>query len=568
MVMIGDDSNKVLTDWETGTELALSSNVIEVFQGSSGNDILNGTEGNDIIEGLDGNDVLIGKGGDDTLNGGNGIDRIKETADTDFILTDTQLIGNGTDQLISIERATLIGGAGDNIIDASAFTLSGVSLRGEAGHDLLIGTINNDTLSGGFGFDTLDGGEGIDWLQERGDFDFIILYDDLLILENSNGVFGLHSFQNIERARLTGGKSDNYIDASFFSKGPVNLSGKEGMDGLVGTVHNDTLSGGKDDDTLDGGDGIDLLRETADVDFTLTNSKLTGNGNDDLYSIERATLTGGKSDNRLDASAFVGTVTLNGKAGNDTLIGGTDNDRLIGGDGDDALIGGAGNDTLSGGTGNNFLDGGEGIDWLQETGDFNFFFYDDGLLYVESLDGGVSAIHSLQNIERVRLTGGESDNIIDASLVSNTPVSMNGKAGNDTLIGGTSHDRLIGGDGNDQLVGGAGNDTLTGGSGGDRFDFSSPNQGIDRITDFSVSEDLIGISAQGFANGGLTANAVISADQFYIGTGATDADHRFIYNQNNGALFFDADGTGTTSQIQIATLSKGLAMTHANIFVI
>lgn len=462
----------------------------------------------------------------------------------------------------------MIGGAGDNIIDASAFTQGGVSLRGEAGHDTLIGTINNDTLSGGTGSDILDGGEGIDWLQETGDFDFI-LYDDLLSIENSNGVFGLHSLQNIERARLTGGKGDNALYAANFSKGPVNLNGKGGMDVLVGTVHNDTLSGGKDDDVLDGGDGIDLLRETADVDFTLTNTILTGNGNDALYSIERATLTGGKSDNRLDASAFTaGAVTLNGKAGNDTLIGGTENDRLIGGDGDDELVGGAGNDTLSGGTGNNVLNGGEGIDWLQETGDFNFFFYDDGLLYVESLDGGVSAIHSLQNIERVRLTGGESDNIIDASLVSNTPVSMNGKAGNDTLIGGTSHDRLIGGDGNDQLVGGAGNDTLTGGSGGDRFDFSSPDQGIDRITDFSVSEDLIGISSGGFANGGLTANAVISADQFYIGTGATDADHRFIYNQNNGALFFDADGTGTTTQIQIATLSKGLAMTHANIFIV
>jgi Ca2+-binding RTX toxin-like protein len=99
------------------------------------------------------------------------------------------------------------------------------------------------------------------------------------------------------------------------------------------------------DDSLNGGSGIDRLIESGDVNFTLTNTNLTGNGSDTLNSIESANLTGGTSNNILNASAFgLGSVTLNGNAGNDTLTGGTSGDILIGGSGNDILTGGSGND--------------------------------------------------------------------------------------------------------------------------------------------------------------------------------------------------------------------------------
>ncbi len=132
------------------------------------------------------------------------------------------------------------------------------------------------------------------------------------------------------------------------------------------------------------------------------------------------------------------------------------------------------------------------------------------------------------------------------------------KVGNDVLTGGA---------GNDNLVGNLGIDTLTGGTGSDRFTFNSPNQGIDKITNFVVIDDTIAVSAAGFASG-LTANAPITAAQFRIGTGATTASHRFIYNSTNGGLFFDPDGNGLSSQVQIATLDTGLPMTNNDIFVI
>lgn len=75
------------------------------------------------------------------------------------------------------------------------------------------------------------------------------------------------------------------------------------------------------------------------------------------------------------------------------------------------------------------------------------------------------------------------------------------------------------------------------------------------------------VSKAGFG-GGLTTGAAITAAMFKIGARAGDASDRFIYNQNTGALFFDSDGTGTTGQIQFATLSTGLALTNVDISVV
>jgi Ca2+-binding RTX toxin-like protein len=423
--------------------------------GTADTDRLKGTEKNEQIFGDAGNDILSGGGGNDLLDGGEGIDRVKETADVNFTLEDDRLLGESANgipliinELISIERATLIGGESDNIIDASGFTKSGVTLDGKDGFDTLIGTSHNDTLIGGEGNDILNGGEGIDRVKVIADVD-MTLADDLLYAD------WIDQLISIEEATLIGGKSDNHINASDFTLGAVKLDGKAGNDRIVGGLHNDILTGGEGNDILEGGSGIDRVQETANVDFLLTDSQLIGNGIDLLYSIERATLTGGNSNNRLDASDFsLGAVRLNGKGGDDILFGGTDNDRLNGGDG------------------------------------------------------------------------------------------------------------------NDILVGGEGKDTLIGGLGRDSFEFYAATQGLDRIRDFSVSEDIIGISAEGFGNIEPTANGFISANQFHLGTGATDANHRFIYNQNNGALFFDSDGTGATAQVKIATLSAGLAMTHMNIVII
>lgn len=268
-------------------------------------------------------------------------------------------------------------------------------------------------------------------------------------------------------------------------------------------------------------------------------------GNDTIYGWAK----GGN-----DSSAS-GNDTLNGLAGNDKLYGGTGNDTLNGGKYDVysryQIYTGGGNDLLSGGAGNDLLFGGQSF-----ASDFYYMDAQDD----DTLIGGLGD----------DTLYGEEDNDI-----------LYGKAGNDLLIGGgdndtalignevfslDGNDTLIGGAGNDTLIGSSGKDTLTGGPGADSFSFSAANQDVDTITDFVPVNDTIVVSAAGFG-GGLTAGAAITPAQFRLGSSASDANDRFIYNQNTGTLFFDEDGKGKTEQVKLATLSTGLAMTNADISV-
>jgi Ca2+-binding RTX toxin-like protein len=76
--------------------------------------------------------------------------------------------------------------------------------------------------------------------------------------------------------------------------------------------------------------GFDVVSETADTNFILNNTTLTGNGRDTLRNIEQVRLTGGNNDNLLDAIGFtLGSVFLDGGNANDTLIGGSSADMFI-----------------------------------------------------------------------------------------------------------------------------------------------------------------------------------------------------------------------------------------------
>lgn len=194
-------------------------------------------------------------------------------------------------------------------------------------------------------------------------------------------------------------------------------------------------------------------------------------------------------------------------------------------------------DTIVGGLGENIIDGGGSNDSIV------------GSIFADTLKGGSG---------NDSLTGGNGNDRLD------------GGSGNDSLLGGNGDDIILAGSGNDTLIGSMGNDTLTGGSGNDFFRFNAPNEGIDRITDFKVGEDSIGISASGFG-GGLMAGIPLSSSQFRSGAGVTTANNttqKIIYDSTTGALFFDDDGNGSNSALQIATLNSRLALNHQAFMVI
>ncbi|MCK0505569.1 CAP domain-containing protein [Aromatoleum anaerobium] len=142
--------------------------------------------------------------------------------------------------------------------------------------------------------------------------------------------------------------------------------------------------------------------------------------------------------------------------------------------------------------------------------------------------------------------------------------TLSGTTGNDVIFGLGGADKLYGRAGADQLDGGTGNDWLWGGA--DIFVFDAPFVGaVDRITDFSPADDTIRLENAiftGLVTGGLSTAA------FHAGTKAHDATDRVIYDAGTGAVYFDADGTGTMAAQQFAQLTPGLVVTQTDFYVI
>ena len=234
-------------------------------------------------------------------------------------LTNSALTGLGTDTLTGISAAMLTGDGGNNALDAGAFS-GPVKLDGGPGIDTLEGGSAADALTGATGNDTIDGGgNASDRVVEAADTN-IALSDGGI---TSPGI-GSDSLLNVELATLTGGGGPTcgrVLDASGFT-GAATINGAGGTDTLSGGSGGDTLNGGEDGDAMDGGGGLDTLNgepgddtlkggednvndalhgdegqdrvvAAGDKNFTLTNTNLIGNGNDELFDVQLATLTGG-----------------------------------------------------------------------------------------------------------------------------------------------------------------------------------------------------------------------------------------------------------------------------------
>jgi serralysin len=261
-----------------------------------------------------------------------------------------------------------------------------------------------------------------------------------------------------------------------------------------------------------------------------------------------------------------------GGAGSDTLAGNGGNDVLIGGLDADTLNGGAGADTMNGGPGND-----------------RYYVDNAGDSVIEAFASGTDTVNAsvtfalAADVEKLTLTGSAAINGTGNSL-SNTIVgnaaantlsglagadSLNGGGGADRLKGGADNDTLNGAAGADTLYGGAGKDTLTGGTGADKFMFDaalSASTNVDRITDFSVVDDTIGLDISYFAK--LSALGTLSASAFYAGTSAHDANDRIVYDSATGKLYYDADGTGAGAQVLFAQVQTGLALTNSDFLVV
>lgn len=215
-----------------------------------------------------------------------------------------------------------------------------------------------------------------------------------------------------------------------------------------------------------------------------------------------------------DTNGALPQATLFGGAGNDTLTGGSGADVLSGDDGNDSLLGKAGNDTLHGGAGNDTLLGNTGTDqafgdagddlmiWnpgegsdLNEGGDGTDTALVNGgdvaeayaatavgnrILLQRTSPGPFSIDIGTSEKVVLNMLGGDDTFTGGAGLASLAAFTVDGGAGNDTILGTDGNDTLLGGDGNDLVDGNGGADVGILGDGNDTFVWD-PGDGSDVV---------------------------------------------------------------------------------------
>jgi Ca2+-binding RTX toxin-like protein len=227
-------------------------------------------------------------------------------------------------------------------------------------------------------------------------------------------------------------------------------------------------------------------------------------------------LTGGRGNDKLTGHAF-GSVTLEGRAGDDTLEGPGPYNSLAGGRGNDRLSSET-LSTLDGGEGDDTLIGGQSV-WASfanatagvtvDLGNGEAIGQGNDQLYgISRLIGSAYADSFVGGDGPATFQGGAGDDTLDGGVglamadYSNSPSSVrvdlgegtaSGGEGNDrllrinqvlgsryddTLIGSGSDETLFGGEGNDSLDGRAGADFLDGGLGQDTASFAGEQQAI------------------------------------------------------------------------------------------
>lgn len=152
-------------------------------------------------------------------------------------------------------------------------------------------------------------------------------------------------------------------------------------------------------------------------------------------------------------------------------------------------------------------------------------------------------------------TNGVADVFLHDLQTGTAALNGTGNALDNALTGNDAVNVLTGNSGANRLDGGAGADTLAGGAGKDVFRFTAANQGGDTITDFAAG-DRLAFTARGF--GGLRRGALSATafESLASSSAATTAQTRFIYNQSQRALYYDADGTGARAAVRIATFGN------------
>jgi Ca2+-binding RTX toxin-like protein len=442
--------------------------------GGVGNDTLTGGSGNDMLFGQSGDDTLLGKGGTDSLFGGT-------------------------------ENDSLTGGDADD------------QVFGEAGDDRMIWNPGDDTdlNEGGAGNDTIEvnGGGGAEVFTltangarvrfdrlEPAPFSIDIGTSENFALNMNGGDDRFSATGNLAaliKITVDGGTGNDTI---LGSNGVDLLRGGDGDDFVDGQQGNDVAFMGAGDDTFqwDPGDGSDTIEgQDGTTDKMLFNGSAgneifvaSANGGRVLFTRNLGNIVMDLDDVELiDLKALGGTdtLTVNDLSGTDVTRVETDL-AALGGVGDAAadvvIVNGTnGNDSI------NVVGAGTSVSVL-------------GLPVQVSVAGSEGANDSLI----INALGG-NDSVTATTLAAGIiKLTVDGGAGDDTLLGSQGADTFLGGAGNDSIVGDNGNDLALMGAGDDAFQWD-PGDGSDTLEGQDGSDEMVFFGASVAENINVVANA-------------------------------------------------------------
>jgi Ca2+-binding RTX toxin-like protein len=528
-------------DLGDGDDSVLGSVNADVILGGNGRDSIDGDQGNDtaflgVASDIffwhvgDGNDVVEGQSGNDKIDftGSAASENIDIAANGGRvrIFRDVSAVTLDIDDVERLFFRALNGA--DNFVVGD---LSGTDVR-RVDIDLASGIAEQDSV-------TVQGTNG----------------DDTVILESTNGMIAItgltadtfiRNFGAQDRLVINGSGGADVINASALPAGPGEriFNGGLGNDIFFGSAGNDTVTGsdgndtaflgngndrftwapGDDNDMIEGQDGSDLL-DFAGANIA-ENITISANGGRALFFRDIANVTMDLDDvERILYHAFGGAdrITVNDLSNTDVTQVTVNLEGLLGsgtGDGQVDLI------TVQGRT------------------------VADNIA-ISALGNGITMTGMPWKV--TVLTPEASDQI-----------RLSTGAGNDTItLAGLSSAPDL------RIDSGTGNDTLTGGAADDVFVFSTAlnsSTNVDTMKSFAVASDLMQLDDAVFA--GIGAPGALSGTAFHIGSAATDTTQRIIYDDSDGKLYFDADGSAGGAAIQFAKLTAGLSLSAGNFEII
>jgi Ca2+-binding RTX toxin-like protein len=455
------------------------------------------------------------------------------------------------------------------------------SIVGTSGNDAMNGTNGNDSIFGLAGNDTIFANGGDDWVQGGAGNDSV---------SGGSGqdryAFAESGAANADQILNFGSGWDSvHLDAAGF--GAIGATGRF----AGGDVRFFAAAG-----ATSGHDADDRIVYNTSTGQLFYDADGSGAGGSQLI----ATFQGAPGMAATDINVF-GTATpsptptptpgaINGTEGNDSLVGTDGNDSINGFGGNDTIDGGNGTDTMVGGAGDDlyFVDrvGADviveaenaGIDEVRSQANYTLPAWVNNLTLQGFANTGVG--NDIENVidgrqvEGADLWGMGGNDLLMTGMFSGIH-QMHGGDGNDTLLGGDHSDNMFGDAGNDVLDGGAtgGNNSMTGGSGADSFLLTSipvPFASSNTITDFVSGLDHLRLDGRTFTQIGASGNFASGDARFYAAAGASaahDADDRVVYDTTSGNLYYDADGTGSSSAQLIATLQGAVSLSATDIAV-